>query len=50
MPEPTKGESLSEFVGRFMGSKEARADFRNKKQRAAVAYSEYRERKKKKAS
>jgi hypothetical protein len=51
MPEPVKGESLSNFVSRYMGSSEARKDFRNSKQRAAVAYSEYRrEKKKKKAS
>lgn len=43
MPEPTKGESLSGFVAKYMKSKEARKSFPKKKQRAAVAYSEARE-------
>ncbi len=47
MPEPSKGESLSGFVGRYMGSQEARKSFPDQKQRAAVAYSEYRRKKKK---
>jgi len=47
MPEPQKGESLSGFVSRYMGSKRARKDFPKQSQRAAVAYSEYRRRKKK---
>jgi hypothetical protein len=46
MPEPTKGESLSDFVGKFMGSKEARKSFPKDKQRAAVAYSEFKSKKK----
>lgn len=41
MPQPSKGESLSGYVSRFMGSKEARKSFPKKSQRAAVAYSEY---------
>lgn len=45
-PKPQKGESLSEFMGRFMGSKEAERSFPKKKQRLAVAYSEFRARKK----
>ena len=40
MPEPHKGEKLSTFVGRYMGSKHARKKFKSQKQRAAVAYSE----------
>jgi hypothetical protein len=47
MPSPTRKESLSGFVSRFMGSGEARKSFPDQKQRAAVAYSEYRRRKKK---
>jgi hypothetical protein len=47
MPEPIKGESLSDFVGKFMGSKESRKSFPKSKQRAAVAYSEFRNSKKK---
>ncbi len=43
MPEPTKGESLSGFVAKYMGSKEARKKFPKRSQRAAVAYSEGRE-------
>lgn len=47
MPEPRKSESLSNFVGRFMGSKEAQKSFPKQKQRAAVAYSEFKRKKKK---
>lgn len=47
MPMPEKGESLSGYVSRFMGSKEARKSFPKQSQRAAVAYSEYKRRKKK---
>lgn len=46
MPEPHKGESLSNFVGRYMGSAEAQKSFPKKKQRAAVAYSVFKKRKK----
>jgi hypothetical protein len=49
MPEPAKGEKLSDFVGRYMGSGEARKSFPKQSQRAAVAYSEFREKKRKKA-
>lgn len=45
MPHPTKGESQSEFVGRFMGSAEAKKSFPKQSQRAAVAYSMWRHRK-----
>ena len=47
MPEPTKGEKLSDFVAKYMGSKKANKDFPDQKQRAAVAYSTFREKKKK---
>lgn len=46
MPAPKSGEALSSFVGRYMGSKRARKDFPKQKQRAAVAYSEYKRAKK----
>lgn len=42
MPKPESKESLKKFMGRYMGSKEARKSFPKQKQRAAVAYSEYR--------
>lgn len=45
MPKPHKGESLSEYVHEFMGDK--RDQKWPRKQRAAIAYSEYREAKKK---
>jgi hypothetical protein len=48
VPEPSKGEKLSDFIGKYMGSKKANKDFPDQKQRAAVAYSTYREAKKKK--
>lgn len=48
MPSPAKGESLSGFVSKYMGSSEARKSFPKRAQRAAVAYSEYREAKKRK--
>lgn len=41
MPDPKKGESLSSFVDRYMGSKHARKKFKDPKQRYAVARSEY---------
>lgn len=49
MPEPQKGEKLNSFVSRYMGSEHARKKFPDQKQRAAVAYSEFRNRKKKRA-
>lgn len=45
MPSPTRKESLSHFVGKYMGSKEARKSFPNQKQRAAVAYSTFKRKK-----
>lgn len=44
-PEPEKGEKLSSFVAKFMGDK--RDQKWPQKQRAAIAYSEYRDAKKK---
>jgi hypothetical protein len=41
MPSPERKESQKEFVARYMASREARRDFPDAKQRAAVAYSEY---------
>jgi hypothetical protein len=48
VPNPKKGENLSQFVGRYMGSSEAEKTFPKKKQRLAVAYSKFARRKKKK--
>lgn len=42
MPRPKKGETEQEYVSRFMASEEARKDYPDEKQRAAVAYSMYR--------
>lgn len=39
---------MSQYIGRFMGSSEAQADFPKKKQRLAVAYSMFKRRKKRK--
>jgi hypothetical protein len=47
MPEPSGSEKLSTFVSRYMGSKKANKDFPDQKQRAAVAYSTFRQAKKK---
>lgn len=44
-PLPTKGEPMKKFVSRYLGSAEAEKSFPNQKQRAAVAYSEFRRRK-----
>jgi hypothetical protein len=46
VPEPQKGEKLNHFIGRFMKSKEARKSFPKQSQRAAVAYSMAREKRK----
>ena len=48
MPNPQKGENLSHFVSRYMGSGEAQKTFPDPKQRAAVAYSKMRRKKKRK--
>jgi len=47
VPRPESGESLSHYMGRFMGSGEAKKDFPKRKQRIAVAMSMFRRRKKK---
>ena len=43
MPERRKGEPLSSFIGRFVGSKREEKKFPNIKQRLAVGYSEARQ-------
>ena len=48
MPKPKKNESEKDFVSRYMGSKEAAKTFPDEKQRAAVAYGEYKDYKKNK--
>lgn len=47
MPRPTGGESQESFVSRYMGSPEARRKYPDDSQRAAIAYSLWRRRKKK---
>jgi hypothetical protein len=46
MPSPTRKESLSGFVNRFMSSGESKRSFPNTKQRYAVARSEFKRKKK----
>ena len=41
MPRPTKNESESDFVSRYMGDKESRKKYPDQKQRSAIAYSLY---------
>lgn len=48
MPTPSKGEKLSTFLHRYMGSSESKKSFPSAKQRIAVAESEYRARMKSK--
>ncbi len=43
MPSREKGEKLSDFISRFIGSKREKKDFPNIKQRLAVGYSEAKE-------
>lgn len=45
MPAPKPGESKESFISRYMASAEAQKDFPDEKQRAAVAYSTFGERK-----
>lgn len=45
MPRPKAGESKSDYISRFMGSSEAQSDFPDEKQRLAVAYSMWGEKK-----
>jgi len=42
MPARRRGEPLSQFIGRFVGSKRERKQFPDLKQRLAVGYSEAR--------
>jgi hypothetical protein len=42
VPTREKGEPLSKFIGRFVGSKRERKQFPDLKQRLAVGYSEAR--------
>lgn len=42
VPERQKGEPLSAFIGRFVGSKREKKQFPELKQRLAVGYSEAR--------
>lgn len=44
MPNPKPGEDKQAYVSRFMASAEAQKDFPDEKQRAAVAYSKFGER------
>lgn len=46
MPRPGRGESMSQYMHRFMGSAEAQKDFPKRKQRIAIGISMYRRRKK----
>lgn len=43
MPERRKGEKLSDFIGRFVGSDREKRKFPNTKQRLAVGYAEARQ-------
>jgi hypothetical protein len=43
MPNPRKGETKEDYIAKFMASPEARKDFPDPKQRAAVAYSKWKE-------
>ncbi len=47
MPEPRAKESMGDFMHRFMGSSEAKKDFKSRKQRIAVGLNMFRRRKKK---
>jgi hypothetical protein len=47
MPTPARNEAAKTFLHRFMGSSEAQRSFPKASQRAAVAHSELRARKKK---
>jgi len=46
MPNPEKGESLRGFVSRYMSSPESRKSFPKQSQRAAVAFNEFKRKKK----
>ena len=47
MPYPNKEETRQEYISRFMKSEEARKSYPDPEQRAAVAYSLWREKNKK---
>jgi hypothetical protein len=47
LPSPEKKDKIKDFVSRFMGNETAIKDFKDVKQRAAVAYQTYRDWKKK---
>jgi hypothetical protein len=46
MPNPRKGESKDDYIGRFMSSTEARRDYPDRSQRYAVANSMWKRRNK----
>lgn len=46
MPEPARGEKLADFVHRYMGAADSQKF--PQKQRLAIAYSEFKRKKKKK--
>lgn len=49
IPQPNKDkENLSSFINRFMANKTMKEEFTDIKQRLAVAYSKYRDKKPKK--
>ena len=48
MPYPTSSETRNEYIKKFMDSDEAKKDYLDNAQRLAVAYSLWREHKKKK--
>ena len=48
MPHPDKGEMMQDFISRFMADPEMRKRYPHNDQRAAVAYSYWRKRNKKK--
>lgn len=50
LPTPHDGEKQEEFVSRCMGDKVMNTDYPDQKQRAAVCYSQWREKDTKKAS
>jgi hypothetical protein len=43
MPYPSKGDTKQEYIEKFMKSPEARKDYPSQDQRAAVAYSIWKE-------
>lgn len=47
MPRPKKGERQAKFVERYVSSAESKKRFPDLKQRLAVAYSEYKQARKK---